>query len=77
MGKIENDYQLKISRKRVEGLKRALHATKEMENPDVRQMCEDSTRFMLEKIEREIEEYLAQKAAEKVAEKTPLHSASA
>ena len=61
MGKIENDYQLKISRKRVEGLKRALRATKKIDNLDICGMCEDSTCFMIEKIEREIEEYLALK----------------
>jgi hypothetical protein len=76
MGKIENDHQLRVSRKAVKRLRRALEGIKTIPNSDIRQMCEDSTSFMLEMIEREIEEYLSQKAAKTSAEKPSIQAAS-
>ena len=58
MGQIENDHQLQVSRKAVKRLRRALEGIQTIPNPDIRQMCEESTSFMLETIEGEIEEYL-------------------
>jgi len=58
MCKIENDHQLQVSLKAAKRLQRALAGIKTIPNADVRQMCEDSTSFMLETIEQEIKEYL-------------------
>ena len=67
MSKIENDHQLEISRDWVERFQRVLERYKTLDeteiHPDIREMCVDSTRFLIEKIEREIEAYLTQKAA--------------
>lgn len=60
MGKIENEHQLQVSRKAVDRLRRALAGYKAVPDPDPN--CLDGIQFMMEKIEREIEEYLAQKA---------------
>lgn len=59
--KIKDDFELQVSREAIERLRRALKGVKTIPNSDIRQMCEDSTRFMIEKIEREIEEYLVMK----------------
>jgi hypothetical protein len=65
MGKIENEHQLEISRDWVTRFRRVLKGYKTADiPPDIRQMCVDSTHFTIEKIEREIEEYLAHKATE-------------
>ncbi|MBM3240920.1 hypothetical protein FJZ31_31955 [Candidatus Poribacteria bacterium] len=76
MGKIENDHQLRVSLKAAKRLQLALEGIKTIPNSDIRQMCEDSTSFMLETIEREIEEYLLQKAAETSAKKPSIQAAS-
>jgi len=76
MGKIENDHQLQVSFKAVKRLQCALEGIKTIPNSDIRQMCEDSTSFMLKMIEREIEEYLSQKAAETSAKKPSTQAAS-
>ena len=76
MGKIENDHQLQVSRKAVKRLRHALEGIQTISNSDIRQMCEDSTGFMVEQIEREIEEYLAQKVAKIPAEKPAIKAAS-
>jgi len=86
--KIKDDFELQVSREAIERLQRALEGVKRISNPDIRQMCADSTHFMIEKIEREIEEYLAavhevtverseQKAAETSAKQTWVEAASA
>ncbi len=81
MSKIENDHQLEISRDWVERFMRVLERYKTLDeteiHPDIREMCVDSTRFLIEKIEREIEEYLAQKAAETAVGQTQIQSVSA
>ena len=76
MGKIENDNQLQVSRKAAKRLQRALEGIKTISNSDIRQMCEDSTSFMLETIKLEIEEYLSQTAAEMSAKKPSTQAAS-
>ena len=75
--KIKDDFELQISREAIERLQRALEGVKRISNPDIRQMCADSTHFMIEKIEREIEEYLTQKAAETSVKQTWIEAASA
>ena len=64
MSKIKNEHELQVSRKAVKRLRRALEGIKTIQNPDIRQMCADSTHIMLAQIEREIEEYLTQKTVE-------------
>ncbi len=76
MGKIENDHQLQVSLKAAKRLQRALEGIKTIPNSDIRQMCEDGTSFMLETIEREIEEYLSQKSAKTSARKPSIQAAS-
>lgn len=75
--KIKDDFELQVSREAAERLQRALEGVKRISNPDIRQMCADSTHFMIEKIEREIEEYLAQKTAETSVKQTWIEAASA
>ena len=75
--KIKDDFELQVSCETVERLQRALEGVQRIPNPDIRQMCAESTRFMIEKIEREIEEYLAQKAAETAVEQTRIQSVPA
>jgi len=81
MSKIENDHQLEISRDWVERFQRVLERYKTLDeteiHPDIREMCVDSTRFLIEKIEREIEEYIAQKAAETAVGQMRIQAASA
>ena len=57
--KIKDDFELQVSREAVERLQRALAGYKTVPDPDPN--CLDGIQFMMEKIEREIEEYLAQK----------------
>jgi len=76
MGKIENDHQLQVSREAVEGLRRAFEGYKAIPQPDIRKMCMDSLRIWIDRIEREIEEYLAQKATETSLKKTPIEAVS-
>ncbi len=64
MGKIENAHQLQLSREAVEGFRQALKHAQTILPDDIRQACEYSTRVWIDRIEREIEEYLAQKVAE-------------
>ncbi len=61
MGKIENDRQLKISQQALEGMYRALKTAGKIPQPDIRKLCTDSVRIGMERIEREIEAYLAPK----------------
>ena len=75
--KIQDDFELQVSREAVERLQRVLEGYKTIPQPDIREMCVDSTRFMIEKIEREIEAYLAQKAAETAVGQTRIQSVSA
>ena len=58
MDKIKNDRQLKISRQALDGMYRTLKATEKISQPDIRKLCADSVRMGMERIEREIEEYL-------------------
>ena len=74
--KIQNDFELQVSREAVERLQRVLEGYKTIPQPDIREMCVDSTRFMIEKIELEIEEYLTQKAAETATVQAQILSAS-
>jgi len=74
MGKIENEHQLQVSREAVERLRRALEGYKSVTDPDPN--CLDGIQFMMEKIEREIKEYLAQKVTETSYEKAPTKAAS-
>lgn len=63
MGKIQNDHQLQVSRQAVERLQRALKGY-EAYYPDDESGCLESLRIGIRRIEREIGEYLAEKAAE-------------
>ena len=74
--KIENEHQLQVSREAVQGLRRALGHAQRIPQPEIRKDCSDSLRIWIDRIEREIEEYLAQKAAETSPEETPLKAAS-
>ena len=67
MGKIENDHQLQVSRNAIKRLKRAL---KRYEAANIGIDGLESLRIGIRQIEREIEAYLAEKAAETSAEKT-------
>ena len=67
MGKIENDHQLQVSRDAITRLKRAL---KGYEAANIGIDGLESLRIGIRQIEREIEAYLAEKAAETSAEKT-------
>ncbi len=60
MDKIKNDRQLKISRQALDGMYRTLKATEKISQPDIRKLCADSVRIGMERIKREIEEYLKQ-----------------
>jgi hypothetical protein len=72
--KIKDDFELQVSREAVERLRRALAGYKAVPDPDPN--CLDGIQFMMEKIEREIEEYLSQKAAETSSEKKLIKAAS-
>jgi len=67
MGKIENDHQLQVSRNAIKRLQRALKGYKAV-NIGIDGL--ESLRIGIRQIEREIEAYLAEKAAETSAEKT-------
>ena len=73
MGKIQNDHQLQISRQAIERLQRAL---KGYEAANIGADGLESLRIGIRRIEREIEEYLAQKATETALEETSLKAAS-
>jgi hypothetical protein len=72
--KIKDDFELQVSREAVKRLQRALEGYQAVPDPDPN--CLDGIQFMIEKIEREIEEYLAQKAAETSSKKTQIKAAS-
>ena len=69
MGKIENDHQLQVSRNAIKRLQRALKGYEEFFSKDD-SGCLESLRIGIRQIEREIEAYLAEKAAETSSEKT-------
>ncbi len=79
--KIKDDFELQVSRDWVQRFQRVLERYKTLDeteiHPDIREMCVDSTRFLIEKIEREIEGYLAQKASGTAVEQARIHAASA
>jgi hypothetical protein len=60
--KIKDNFELQVSHETIERLQRALASYKAVPNPDLN--CLDGIQFMIEKIEREIEQYLAHKATE-------------
>ena len=72
--KIKDDFELQVSHEAIERLKRALAGYQSVSDPDPN--CLDGVRLMVEKIEREIEGYLAQKVAEPSLESTRIKAAS-
>jgi hypothetical protein len=80
MAKIENDHQLEITCDWIQRFQRVLEQYKTLDeleiHPDIRQMCMDSTHLLIEKLEREIDEYLTQKAAETATVQAQILSAS-
>ena len=74
--KIKDDFELQVSHEAVERLRRALGHAQRIPQPEIRKDCSDSLRIWINRIEREIEEYLAQKASETSPEETPLKAAS-
>jgi hypothetical protein len=74
--KIKDDFELQVSYEAVEGLRRALGHAQRIPQPEIRKDCSDSLQIWINRIEREIEEYLEQKAVRASAEKTPLKAAS-
>ena len=65
MGKIENEHQLEITREWVRRFKQIYE--KQKEDPITVPDALDSTRFLIEKLEREIEEYFAEEVSEKTS----------
>jgi hypothetical protein len=74
--KIENEHQLQVSYEAVERLRRALGHAQRIPQPEIRKDCSDSLRIWINRIDREIEEYLAQKASETSPAETALKVAS-
>jgi len=58
--KIKDDFELQVSQEAIGRFKRALAGYQSV--PDPAPNCLDGIRFMIEKIERGIEEYLAQQS---------------
>ena len=77
MAKIENDHQLEITKGWIERFRRVLEGYQTADiHPDIRKTGLENTRFLIQKLEREIEEYLAQKTENSTAENTSIQSAS-
>lgn len=61
--KIKDDFELQVSREAVAGLRRALKHAQRIPQPEIRKDCSDSLHIWINRIDREIEEYLSQKTA--------------
>ena len=72
--KIKDNFELQISHETVARLKRTLAGYEAVRDPDPN--CLDGIRFIIEKVEGEIEAYLTQKAGETLAAPTQTEAAS-
>ncbi|HIE30451.1 TPA: hypothetical protein EYP66_24595 [Candidatus Poribacteria bacterium] len=74
--KIKDDFELQVSYEAVERLRRALGHAQRIPQPEIRKDCSDSLQIWIDRIDREIEEYLARKAGATSAEKKSIKAAS-